>query len=126
VTKRSLEIGIEECYAGNRLGDLGNAIETYVKKNKFTVVRDFCGHGVGLAMHEDPMITNFGRKGRGIKIEEGMVLAIEPMVNAGSYKVGILDDGWTAVTRDGKRSAHFEHSVAIIDGKAVILSKLDK
>ncbi|MCK5779940.1 MAG: type I methionyl aminopeptidase [Psychrilyobacter sp.] len=126
VTKKSLEIGIEECYAGNRLGDLGNAIESYVKKNKFTVVRDFCGHGVGYSMHEDPMVMNFGRKGRGIKLEEGMVIAIEPMVNAGSYKVGILKDGWTAVTRDGKRSAHFEHSVAIVDGKPVVLSKLDR
>ena len=126
VTKKSLEIGIEECYAGNRLGNLGNAIESYVKKNKFTVVRDFCGHGVGHSMHEDPMVMNFGRKGRGIKLEEGMVIAIEPMVNAGSYKVGILDDGWTAVTKDGKRSAHFEHSVAIVDGKPMILSKLEK
>jgi methionyl aminopeptidase len=126
VTRKALEIGIEECYVGNRLGDLGNAIESYVKKNKFTVVKDFCGHGVGFSMHEEPMIMNFGRKGRGIKIEEGMVLAIEPMVNSGSYKVGILNDGWTAVTKDGKKSAHFEHSVAIIDGKAVILSKLEK
>jgi len=126
VTKKALEIGIEECYAGNRLGNLGNAIETYVKKNGFTVVRDFCGHGVGHTMHEDPMVMNFGRKGRGIKIEEGMVLAIEPMVNSGSYKVGILDDGWTAVTRDGKRSAHFEHSVAVVDGKPMVLSKLEK
>ena len=126
VTQKSLEIGIEECYAGNRLGNLGNAIESYVKKNKFTVVRDFCGHGVGHSMHEDPMVMNFGRKGRGIKLEEGMVIAIEPMVNAGSYKVGILNDGWTAVTKDGKRSAHFEHSVAIIDGKPVVLSRLEK
>jgi methionyl aminopeptidase len=126
VTKKSLEIGIEECYVGNRLGDLGNAIESYVKKNKFTVVRDFCGHGVGRSMHEDPMVMNFGRKGRGIKLEEGMVIAIEPMVNAGSYKVGILNDGWTAVTKDGKRSAHFEHSVAIVDGKPMVLSRLEK
>ena len=126
VTKKALEIGIEQCYAGNRLGDLGNAIENYVKKNKFTVVRDFCGHGVGYSMHEDPMVMNFGRKGRGIKLEEGMVIAIEPMVNVGSYKIDILNDGWTAVTKDGKRSAHFEHSVAIVDGKPMILSKLDK
>lgn len=126
VTKEALEIGIEQCYAGNRLGDLGNAIENHVKKNKFTVVRDFCGHGVGYSMHEDPMVMNFGRKGRGIKLEEGMVIAIEPMVNAGSYKVGILDDGWTAVTKDGKRSAHFEHSVAILDGKPVVLSRYEK
>jgi len=126
VTREALEVGIEQCYAGNRLGDLGNAIEAYVKKNKFTVVRDFCGHGVGYAMHEDPMVMNFGRKGRGIKLEEGMVIAIEPMVNLGSYKVGILNDGWTAVTKDGKRSAHFEHSVAIVDGKPMVLSRYKK
>jgi methionyl aminopeptidase len=126
VTREALEIGIKECYAGNRLGTLGNAIEKHVRKNGFAVVKDFCGHGVGLSMHEEPMIMNYGRKGRGIKIEEGMVLAIEPMVNEGSYKVEVLSDGWTAVTRDRKRSAHFEHSVAVIDGKPVILSKLDK
>lgn len=126
VTKEALEIGIQECYAGNRLGDLGHAIESYVKKNKFTVVRDFCGHGVGHAMHEDPMVMNFGRKGRGIKLVEGMVIAIEPMVNSGSYKVGILGDGWTAITKDGKRSAHFEHSVAIVDGKPLVLSRYEK
>ncbi len=126
VTEEALEIGIRECYAGNRLGNLGNAIESYVKRNKFNVVRDFCGHGVGHSMHEDPMVMNFGRKGRGIKLEEGMVIAIEPMVNAGSYKVGILDDGWTAVTKDGKRSAHFEHSIAIVDGKPMVLSRYEK
>lgn len=126
VTKEALEIAIKECYVGNRLGDLGNAIDSYVKKNKFTVVRDFCGHGVGHFMHEEPSVMNFGRKGRGLKLEEGMVIAIEPMVNKGSYKVGILPDGWTAVTKDGKRSAHFEHSVAIVDGKAMVLSRYEK
>jgi methionyl aminopeptidase len=125
VTKKSREIGIEMAVVGNRLGDIGNAIQKYVESNGFSVVRDFCGHGIGKSMHEDPPIPNFGRKGRGLKIENGMVLAIEPMVNSGSYKVNILKDGWTAVTKDGKRSAHFEHSVAIIEGKPVILSQLD-
>ena len=125
VTEKSREIGIEAAVVGNRLGDLGHAIQSYVEKNGFSVVRDFAGHGVGLDLHEEPMIPNYGRKGRGLKIENGMVLAIEPMVNVGTYKVAIMPDGWTVVTRDGKRSAHFEHSVAIIDGKAVILSELD-
>lgn len=125
VTREARRIGIEEAVAGNRLGDVGNAIQKYVESNGFTVVKDFAGHGVGKAMHEDPCIPNFGRKGRGIKIEEGMVLAIEPMVNVGTYKVNITDDGWTVVTKDGKRSAHFEHTVAIIDGKPVVLTELD-
>lgn len=124
VTEKSREIGIEMAVVGNRIGDIGHAIQSYVEKNGFTVVRDFAGHGVGHFMHEDPIIANFGRKGRGIKIENGMVLAIEPMVNAGSYKINVKEDGWTIVTRDGKRSAHFEHSIAIVDGKPVILSEL--
>jgi len=125
VTEKALEIAIENLVEGKRLGDMGNAVEKWVKSNGFTVVKDFCGHGVGHEMHEDPMIPNFGRKGRGIKIENGMVLAIEPMVNEGSYKVDLLDDGWTVSTKDNKRSAHFEHTVAIIDGKAEILSKIN-
>lgn len=125
VTKEARRIGIEQMYAGNRLGDVGNAIQKYVEANGFTVVKDFAGHGVGKAMHEDPCIPNYGRKGRGFLIEEGMVLALEPMVNAGTYKVGILDDGWTVVTRDGKRSAHFEHTIAIVDGKPKILTELE-
>lgn len=125
VTEKSREIGIEMAVAGNRIGDIGHAVQSYVEKNGFTVVRDFAGHGVGHAMHEDPIIANFGRKGRGIKIENGMVLAIEPMVNVGTYKINIKEDGWTIVTKDGKRSAHFEHSVAIVDGKPIILSELD-
>ena len=124
VTEKSREIGIEMAVVGNRIGDIGHAIQSYVEKNGFTVVRDFAGHGVGHAMHEDPIVANFGRKGRGIKIENGMVLAIEPMVNVGSYKINVKEDGWTIVTRDGKRSAHFEHSIAIVDGKPVILSEL--
>ena len=125
VTEKSREIGIEMAVAGNRIGDIGHAVQSYVEKNGFTVVKDFAGHGVGHAMHEDPIIANFGRKGRGIKIENGMGLAIEPMVNAGTYKINVKEDGWTIVTKDGKRSAHFEHSVAIVDGKPIILSELD-
>lgn len=125
VTEKSREIGISNAVSGNRIGDIGHSIQKYVESNGFSVVKDFAGHGVGLALHEDPMVPNFGRSGRGLKIENGMVLAIEPMVNVGTYKVAILDDGWTVVTLDGKRSAHFEHSVAIIDGKAEILSLLD-
>lgn len=125
VAEKALEIGIEMAKEGIRLGDLGNAIQKYVEENNFNVVRDYAGHGVGKSMHEDPCVANFGRKGRGIKIENGMVLAIEPMINMGTYKVSHLSDGWTAVTADGKRSAHCEHSVAIVDGKAVILSKLE-
>lgn len=125
ISEKSRSIGIEQAVVGNRLGDIGHAIQHFVEKNDFSVVRDFAGHGVGLALHEDPMVPNFGRAGRGLKIENGMVFAIEPMVNIGTYKVAILPDGWTVVTRDGKRSAHFEHSIAIVDGKAVILSQLD-
>ena len=125
VTKKARDIGIEAAVVGNRLGDIGHAIQSYVEKNGFSVVRDYAGHGVGFEMHEDPIVANYGRRGRGYKIEEGMVIAIEPMVNAGSYKINMLEDGWTVVTRDGKKSAHFEHSIAIVDGKPVILSKLD-
>lgn len=125
VAEEALRIGIEMAVEGTRLGDLGNAIQKYVEDNNFNVVRDYAGHGVGKAMHEEPCVANFGRKGRGIKIENGMVLAIEPMINMGTYKVGHLNDGWTVVTLDGRRSAHCEHSIAIINGKAEILSKLD-
>ncbi|MDY4010245.1 MAG: type I methionyl aminopeptidase [Fusobacterium gastrosuis] len=125
ITEKSREIGIEQAVVGNRLGDIGHAIQQFVEKNGFSVVRDFAGHGVGLALHEDPMVPNYGRAGRGLKIENGMVLAIEPMVNVGTYKIAMLNDGWTIVTKDGKRSAHFEHSIAIVDGKPVILSELD-
>lgn len=125
VTEKARAIGIENAVVGNRLGDIGHAIQSYVEKNGFSVVRDYAGHGVGISMHEDPMVPNFGRKGRGFKIENGMVLAIEPMVNVGTYKLNMKNDGWTVVTKDGKKSAHFEHSIAIVDGKPIILSELD-
>ncbi|MDR3258021.1 MAG: type I methionyl aminopeptidase [Fusobacteriaceae bacterium] len=122
ITEKSRDIGIKNAIVGNRIGDIGHAIQSYVEKNGFSVVRDYAGHGVGHEMHEDPIVANFGRAGRGIKIENGMVLAIEPMVNMGGYKIILLEDGWTTVTKDGKKSAHFEHSVAIIDNFPVILS----
>lgn len=102
ITKKSRELGIEQAVIGNRIGDIGHAIQKFVEKEGFSVVRDYAGHGVGLAMHEDPMIPNFGRAGRGLKIENGMVLAIEPMINVGSYKVVLHPDGWTVSTKDGK------------------------
>ena len=125
VTEKSREIGIEAAVVGNRLGDLGHAVQSYVEKNGFSVVRDFAGHGVGKEMHEDPIIPNYGKAGTGAKIEDGMVITVEPMVNVGTYKVKILQDMWTAVTKDGKRSAQYEHSLAIVDGKPLILSVKD-
>ncbi len=123
ITEESLYLGIEAARVGNRITDIGNVIQSYVEKEGFSVVRDYCGHGVGKYLHEVPQIPNFGPKGRGAKIENGMVLAIEPMVNVGKYDVKVLGDDWTVVTSDGSKSAHFEHSVAIIDGKPVILGR---
>lgn len=113
VTKKSLELGIEQAKAGNHFGDVGAAIQNYVEANGFSVVRDLIGHGVGKYIHEEPEIPNFGKPGAGLEIKEGMVLAFEPMVNAGGYKVKILADGWTFATQDKSISAHFEHTVAI-------------
>ena len=123
-TEEALHCGIEEMRAGNRLGDISAAIQECVEASGFSVVRDFVGHGIGRSLHEDPQIPNFGVRGRGIKLKTGMVFAIEPMVNEGTYKVKVLDDGWTVVTADGKLSAHFEHSVAITEDGPVILSKV--
>lgn len=123
ITEKARTLGIEQAVVGNRLGDIGHAIQKYVEQAGFSVVRDYAGHGVGLAMHEDPMVPNYGKKGRGLKIENGMVIAIEPMVNVGTYKIVLHPDGWTVSTKDGKRSAHFEHSIAIVDGKPLILSQ---
>lgn len=124
ITEKSLYIGIENAIVGNRISDIGNAIQTYVESNGYTVVKDYCGHGVGKKLHEDPQIPNFGPPGRGVKIENGMVLAIEPMVNLGTPKVKTLKDGWTVSTVDRKKSAHFEHSIAIINNIPVILTKI--
>ena len=125
VTEQSLYAAIDQACDGNRLGDISAAVQETVEASGYSVVRDFVGHGIGKNMHEDPQIPNFGKKGRGIELKKGMILAIEPMVNAGKYKVKILPDGWTVVTADGSLSAHFEHSVAITDSGPEILSKLN-
>lgn len=122
VTEKSLYLGIEQAVAGNRIGDIGNAIQTYVESFGYSVVRDLCGHGVGKHLHEDPQIPNYGKRGTGALIKNGMTLAIEPMINMGSYKVFVDEDGWTVKTMDGLPSAHFEHTIAIIDGKPEILT----
>jgi methionyl aminopeptidase len=125
VTEQSLYAGIEQAKDGNRLGDISSAVQCTVEVAGYSVVRDFVGHGIGKNLHEDPQIPNFGKKGRGIELKKGMILAIEPMVNAGKYKVKVLPDGWTVVTEDGSLSAHFEHSVAITENGPDILSKLN-
>ncbi len=125
VTKEALFKGISKARDGNRLGDISNAIQTYVESNGFSVVRDFVGHGIGKGMWEEPQTPNFGIPGRGPRLKSGMVLAIEPMVNMGSYQVEILSDGWTAVTKDGSLSAHFESMVAILEEGPEILTFLD-
>jgi methionyl aminopeptidase len=124
VTEKALSIGIEKAKAGNRLFDISYAIQTWVESHGFSVVRDFVGHGIGMDLHEEPQIPNFGSPHQGPRLERGMVLALEPMVNEGTYEVKILSDGWTVVTIDGKRSAHFEHTIAITDEGAEILSVL--
>lgn len=123
VGKKALEVGIKQAVIGNRLSDISHAIQTYVESNGFSVVREFVGHGVGQRMHEDPQIPNFGPPGRGPRLRAGMTLAIEPMVNVGTFEVQTLTDNWTVVTKDGKRSAHFEHSIAITEEGPWILTK---
>lgn len=122
ITKESLYLGIRELKIGNRVGDVGYAIQNYCENHGYGVVRELVGHGLGKKMHEDPEMPNYGKRGRGKKFVEGMVVAIEPMINMGTYKVKQLKDGWTIVTLDGKPSAHFEHDVAIVNGKPEILS----
>lgn len=124
VTEKALYIGIEEAKIGSRLYDISHAIQVWVEKHGFSVVRDFVGHGIGKNLHEEPQIPNFGSPHQGPRLEKGMVMALEPMVNEGSYEVKILSDGWTVVTADGKRSAHFEHTIAITDEGTEILSVL--
>ncbi|OEG70080.1 methionine aminopeptidase [Candidatus Endomicrobiellum trichonymphae] len=124
ITELSLQKGIEQSLSGKRLGDISYAIQKIVEDAGFSVVRDFVGHGIGRSLHEDPQIPNFGRAAAGVKLLPGMVLAIEPMVNAGSYEVCILDDDWTVVTKDGGLSAHFEHTVAITESGCEILTKV--
>jgi len=121
-TERSLDRAIGASLPGNRLGDISASVQETVEADGFSVVRDFVGHGIGRALHEDPQVPNFGRRGSGPKLVGGMVLAIEPMVNEGEYPVEVLPDGWTVVTRDRKRSAHVEHMVAITETGNIILS----
>ncbi len=120
-TESSLAAAIQAVRPGATLGDIGAAVQEVVEAQGFSVVRDFVGHGIGTRMHEDPQVPNYGERGRGMKLREGMVLAIEPMVNAGKAAVEVLEDGWTAVTCDGSMSAHFEHTVAVTaDGAAIL------
>jgi len=122
VAKRSLYEGIKNAKIGNRIGDISYSIQKYIEKNGFTVVRDFVGHGLGRALHEEPQIPNYGYRGQGPLIKNGMVLAIEPMVNEKGYQVKVLDDGWTVITRDGGLSAHYEHSVLITESGPEVLT----
>jgi methionyl aminopeptidase len=122
-TEKSLYKGIEQAVVGNRIHDISHAVQSYVEAKGYSVVRDLVGHGVGIELHEEPAIPNFGKPGTGIRLQEGMTLAIEPMVNAGAWQVRFGADGWTVLTQDGKPSAHFEHTVAIVDGKPEILTK---
>jgi len=124
VTEQSLQAGIEKAIVGNRLFDISSAVQQCVESEGFSVVRNFVGHGIGRNLHEDPQVPNFGKAGEGAKLVEGMTLAIEPMVNAGGWEVSVLDDGWTAVTRDRSLSAHFEHTVAITKNGYNVLTKL--
>ncbi len=123
VTEESLMFGIAQAKLGKRLYDVSYAVQTHVEANGFSVVRDYVGHGIGRAMHEDPQIPNFGNPGRGPRLEIGMVLAIEPMVNMGTYEVKTLKDHWTVITKDGRPSAHFEHTVAITKNGPEILTR---
>lgn len=122
VTEASLRAGIAAVRPGNTLGDVGAAVQGVVEREGFSVVRDFVGHGIGSQMHEDPQVPNFGKPGQGMKLKPGMVIAIEPMVNAGRPEVMVLEDGWTAVAKDGSMSAHFEHTVAVTADGARILT----
>ena len=125
ITLESLYLGIEQCRSGNRIGDIGFAIQSHTEAQGYGVVRELVGHGLGRQLHEDPQVPNYGKRGKGKKIEEGLVLAIEPMINLGTHRVRQLKDGWSIVTADGKPSAHFEHNVVVIDGRPQILSSFD-
>ncbi|MBO6116943.1 MAG: type I methionyl aminopeptidase [Bacteroidales bacterium] len=126
VTKASLYKGIEACKVGSRLGDIGNAIQTYCESYGYGVVRELCGHGLGHVMHEDPSVLNYGRKGTGAKLREGMTLAIEPMITLGNKEVVFHNDGWTCTTVDCSAAAHFEHDVAVTKQGTVILSSFEE
>jgi methionyl aminopeptidase len=122
VTRRALQASIDATFAGNRLGDVGAVSEDVVSDAGFSVVREYVGHGIGTAMHEEPQVPNYGPAGRGLRLKTGLVIAIEPMVNAGTAQTRVLDDGWTVVTADGRRSAHFEHTIAVGDNGPEVLT----
>jgi methionyl aminopeptidase len=122
VTESSLKKGIEKCLVGNYLGDVSAAIQNFVEDKGFSVVRDLVGHGIGRKMHEEPQVPNYGKPGTGMELKEGLVVAIEPMINAGGFDIRLLPDGWTIVTADGANSAHFEHTVAITANGPEILT----
>ena len=124
ITEKSLFLGIDQARAGNHLFDIGHAIQNFVESHGYSVVREFVGHGIGKNLHEDPQVPNFGIKGKGMLLKPGMVLAIEPMINAGKPEVRVLSDGWTAITADKQLSAHFEHTIAITESGAEILTKV--
>jgi len=126
ITEEALNLGIENAIVGKRVSDISHAIQSHVEKSGFSVVRTFVGHGIGRELHEEPQIPNYGSPGKGPRLKEGMTLAIEPMVNSGTYEVRILGDGWTAVAIDGKKSAHFEHTVLVTTGKPKILTKFNQ
>src|SRR5262245_10191036 len=125
VTRDSLCRAVEKMRSGNRLYDVSYAVQEYVEERGYSVVREFCGHGIGQRMHEDPQVPNYGRPGTGPKLKEGWVLAIEPMVNAGTHEIKILPDGWTVKTRDGRVSSHFEHTIAVTEDGPVVLTALE-
>lgn len=124
-TKEALYVGIEACKEGKRIGDIANAVQTYCEKRGYSMVREMCGHGIGKSMHEDPEVPNYGRRGTGALIKNGMCICIEPMVNIGSRNIIIEPDGWTCRTRDRKPSAHYEHTLAIVNSRPEILTTFD-
>ncbi|MBO5935185.1 MAG: type I methionyl aminopeptidase [Clostridia bacterium] len=125
-TRESLYVGLKQAVAGNRIGDISNAVQMYCEERGYGVVRDFVGHGIGKELHEDPSVPNFGTPGRGVRLLPGMTIAVEPMINQGTWEVNQLSDGWTIVTKDGKLAAHFEHTIAITkDGECMILTLPD-
>ena len=124
VTQKSLELGIKAAQPGARIGDIGYAIQSFVEENGFSVVREYVGHGVGKALHEEPEVPNYGTAGRGIRLVPGMTIAIEPMINAGAPEVYVMPDGWTVKTKDGAPCAHFEHTIAITQNGPIILTKV--
>jgi methionyl aminopeptidase len=124
-TRQALYAAIDKCRVGNRLGDVSHAVQAYVEPLGYSVVRSYCGHGIGRAMHEEPQVPNYGTPGTGPRLREGWVIAIEPMINLGTHQVKVLSDGWTVITIDGKPSAHFEHTVAITEKGPLILTSLD-